>query len=178
MYGGAVKRLLTRGSIVLLVAGASIATASTVFPPSIYPAPVPSRPGAGFSACPNGAGLQRFDAASTKLAERVALRYGHVSLAADLVHSDRSFWPMLRRFWRPVKHGAWLEAIQVVRGAQIGGPKMVWSGVVGYYCGAKVVTDSLNLVVTDRHLRRCADCNGDDELFIDRRGVPLVYMVH
>ena len=173
---------LLRGGFVagFIGATASLATATPPgsFPPSIYPPPVPSQPGAAFSACPNPAGLERFDAASAKLAESVARSHGRVSLALDLTHSDRSFWPMLRHHWRPVKHGPCLQAIQVVRGAQIGGPKMVWSGVVGYYCGAKLVTDSLDVLVTVRHLQRCADCNGADELFIDRRGVPLVYMVH
>ena len=173
---------LLRGGFLALFIAATVslatATASGSFRPSIDPPSVPSQPGAAFSACPNPAGLEQFDALSTKLAESVARSYGHFSLALDLTHSDRSFWPMLRHFWQPVKHGAWLQAIQVVRRAQIGGPKMVWSGVVGHYCGAKLVTDSLDVRVTVRHLQRCADCSGVDELFIDRRGVPLVYMVH
>ena len=173
-------RLGTCGLILAAMAGAAaaIAMASSHFLATVYPPPVPSRPGAAFSACPSPSGLERFDAATIKLAKQRALRYGHVSLTTDLIHSDRSFWPMLRRFWRGVKHGVWLGGLQAVREAQIGGPKMVWSVVVGNDCGAKLVADSLNLVVTVRHLQRCADCNGVNELFIDRRGVPLVYMVH
>jgi len=178
------KRLLVRhGCLVVLVvcttgAGGAFATASGQFPGSIYPPPVHAHSGAAFSACANPSGLERFDAAATKLAVQVAMRYGHVSLAADRTHSDRSFWPMLRGYWRLSKHGAWLARLQVVRATQLGGPNMVWSGVVRYYCGPKLLTDSLDVVVTIRHLQRCADCNGVDELFIDRRGVPLVYMVH
>ena len=85
---------------------------------------------------------------------------------------------MLRRDWRLAKGGEWLSSVQVVRGSQLGGPKMVWSGVVRYYCGSNLETDSLSVVVTRRKLLDCADCNAVDLLFIDRRGRPLVYMVH
>ena len=180
-----IRRALPRAASLTLAvltatAGVTVATAtaSRPFPPSIYPPPVHAQAGAAFSACPNQSGLERFDAASTKLAEKAAMRYGHVSLAADLARSDRSFWPQLRRFWRQTKQGAWLSSLQVVRATQLGGPRMVWSGVVRYYCGSKLVADSLNIVMTVRHLQRCADCNGASDLFIDRRGTPLVYMVH
>ena len=154
------------------------ATGSTRFPPSIYPLPVASRAGAAFAACPNPARLGRFNSARRKLAEQVAGMYGHVSLTADLRSSDRSWWPMLRRDWRLATGGEWLSSVQVVRGSQLGGPKMVWSGVVRYYCGSSLETDSLSVVVTRRKLLDCADCNAVDLLFIDRRGRPLVYMVH
>jgi hypothetical protein len=39
------------------------------------------------------------------------------------------------------------------------------------------VTDSLNVFVGRRKLLNC-DCNGVNLIFIDRRGRPLVYMVH
>jgi len=177
------QRALGRaGLLVLLVAavasgGAVTATGSSEFPGSVYPPPVRSAPGAAFSYCPNPSGLEQFDAATEKLAEHVALRYGHASLATDLHHSDRSFWTMLRGYWRGTKHGTWLSRLQVVRGAAPG-PNMEWSEVVRYYCGPKLLRDSLELTVTVRHLKNCDDCNGIHELFIDRHGVPLVYMVH
>ena len=158
--------------------GAVIAAASSEFPRSVYPPPVRSAPGAAFRSCPSPSGLERFNATSQKLAEHIAMRYGHLNVATDLHHSDRSFWPMLRGYWRTTTHGTWLSALQVVSGAELGGPNMQWSEVMGRYCGSKLLTDSLNVVVTVRHLKHCDDCNGVDELFIDRRGVPLVYMVH
>ena len=177
---GVPRRVLVVVLLLTATAGVTVttATAKRAFPPSIYPPPVHAQPGPAFSACPKPSGLEPFNAASTKLAQQLAARYGHVSLAADLARSDRSFWPQLRRFWRQTKHGAWLSSLQAVRTTQLGGPSMVWSGVVRYYCGPKLVAESLNVVITVRHLQRCADCNGGNEFFIDRRGTPLVYMVH
>jgi len=157
---------------------AAFAPASSQFPPSIFPAPVPSTDGPIFSSCPNPSGLERFAAASAPLARRVAAGYGHVSLAVDMTHSDPSFWPTLRRYWRRAAQGKWLRGIKVVRAVQRGGPSMVWSRVVRHYCGRRLVADSLSVFVSYRRLENCDRCDGVYELFIDRRGVPLVYMVH
>lgn len=165
-------------SLVALAIGASdaSATGSSPFPPSIYPQPVPAGSGAAFSACPSLTGLQRFSSVSTQLAERIAGTYGHVSLTDDLKNSDRSYWPMLREAWERAGAGKWLS-FSDVRASQTGGPTMVWSGVVRHYCGSTLVTDSLNVFVGRRKLLNC-DCNGVNLIFIDRRGRPLVYMVH
>jgi hypothetical protein len=157
--------------------GVAVASKATPFPASVYPRPVHSAAGAAFSACPNPSGLEPFNAATKKLAEQVAMRYGHASLAGDLTRSDRSFWPMLRGYWRSTKHSSWLSELDVVRGARLGA-NIGWSEVVRHYCGPKLLTDSLELIATARHLNNCNDCNGAGELFIDRRGVPLLYMVH
>jgi len=176
------RRVLVWGgllaSLVALAIGAGVATAagSSQFPPFIYPQPVSAGPGAAFSACPSPVGLERFNTGSTQLAEDVAGTYGHVSLTDDLRNSDRSYWPMLRKTWKQADGGKWLS-FSDVRGSQLGGPKMVWSGVVGHYCGSKLVTDSLNVFVGRRKLLNC-DCNGVNVLFLDRHGRPLVYMVH
>jgi hypothetical protein len=165
-------------SLVALAIGAgdASATGSSQFPPSVYPQPVPAGSGAAFSACPSPVGLERFSSASTQLAERVAGTYGHISLTDDLKNSDRSYWPMLRSAWEHAGAGKWLS-FPDVRGSQIGGPTMVWSGVVRHYCGSTLVTDSLNVFVGRRKRLNC-DCNGVNLIFIDRRGRPLVYMVH
>ena len=147
------------------------------FTASTYPAPVPAKSGAAFTACPNPLGLQRFDADTLRLAERIAVGYGHVSLAADLVHSDRSWWLQVRRAWRSVEAGDRWIGFSVVRGVQLGGPRMYWSGVVRYYCGSRLLVDSLSVFVGRRKLLNC-NCNGVNLLFVDRRGVPLVYDVH
>lgn len=181
-FARTMQRALSRGgllvSFVVLAIGVGVAaaTGASQFPASVYPPPVAAKPGAAFSACPNPAGLERFDATSGKLAERVAATYGHAGLAADLKHSDRSWWPQLRHFWRLAKGGRWLS-FSTVRGSQLGGPKMVWSGVVRHYCGSRLVTDSLNVFVGRRKLLNC-DCNGVNLILTDRRGRPLVYMVH
>lgn len=158
------------------VAVAAPAVGSSQLPASFYPQPIPAAGGAAFSACPNPAGLERFKSASTQVAEHVAETYGHVSLSDDLRNSDRSFWPMLRKAWRQADGDEWLS-FSDVRGSQLGGPMMFWSGVVRHYCGAELVVDSLSVDVTRRTLENC-DCNGVSLLFIDRRGRPLVYMVH
>ncbi len=159
-------------SVLALAIGEGVAGATVQFPPSIYPPPVPLiGTGAAFSSCPNPAGLERFDLASTTLARQVASVYGRVSLTADLEHSDRSWWQHLR-------HHPWQRfSFPVVRGSQLGGPKRFWSGVVRHYCGSKLLADSLSVDVTGRKIENC-DCNGVSMLFIDRRGRPLVYMVH
>lgn len=165
-------------ALALVVAMSAVALADAVsFPPSIYPAPVRAKPGAAFTACPNPSGLAPFSKGGILLAERIAAIYGKVSLAADLKHSDRSWWPALRKNWRLVgKHGRWIR-FGIVRGVQLGGPKMYWSAVVGYYCGRKLLADSLNVFVGRGVLLNC-DCNGVNLLFVDRRGTPLVYDVH
>jgi hypothetical protein len=159
-----------------LGAGAAAASGSTRFPASIYPPPVAAGSGSAFSACPNPAGLERFDSARTQLAERVAATYGHIGLADDLRNSDRSYWPMLRAAWKRAGAGRWLS-FPDVRSAQLGGPQMDWSGVVAHYCGSALLTDSLSVFVGRRRLLNC-DCNGVNLIFIDRRGRALVYMVH
>ncbi len=149
---------------------------STRFPASIYPQPVAAGSGAAFSACPSPLGLERFDTASIRLAEHVGASYGHISLSDDLANTDRSYWPMLRADWKQAGAGSWLSFSEV-RSAQLGGPAMVWSGVVRHYCGARLLTDSLNVFVGRRKLLNC-DCNGVNLIFLDRRGRALVYMVH
>jgi hypothetical protein len=146
-------------------------------PASTYPPPVPAKPGAAFTACPNPVGLQRFDDGAVRLAERIAVGYGHVSLAADLVHSDRSWSLQLHRAWRSVEDGHRWIGFSFARGVQLGGPRMYWSGVVRYYCGSRLLVDSLSVFVGRRKVLNC-DCNGVNLLFVDRRGVPLVYDVH
>jgi hypothetical protein len=169
--------LASVASAVAIAVTPAAGAGTAAFPPSIYPSPVPARPGAALTACPNPSGLQRFTTRGIMLAKQVASTYGKVSLAEDLRHSDPSWWPTLRKNWRAYgTHGAWIS-FPVVRSAEIGGPKMYWAGVVRHYCGSKLLTDSLNVVVGRRVTLNC-DCNGVNLLLVDRHGVPLVYDVH
>jgi hypothetical protein len=177
----AVMRIITGlagvASAVAIAVTPAAGAGTAAFSPSIYPAPVPARPGVALTACPNPSGLQRFTASGIVLAKRVASTYGKVSLADDLRHSDPSWWPTLQKDWRAYgTHGPWIS-FPVVRSASLGGPNMYWAGVVRHYCGSKLLSDSLSVFVGRRVLLNC-DCNGVNLLLVDRRGIPLVFDVH
>jgi hypothetical protein len=160
--------------VVISWGGLAAMAAATQFSASVYPPPVASRGGA-LAACPNPAGLERFNSTSRKLAVKDAGSYGRVSLAFDLRHSDRAWWPTLRQMWRSANPGRWLS-LQIVRGSVLG-PHMFQSGVARYSCGSTLVADSLDVVVGPRNLHNSNDSTVS-LVFIDRRGRTLVYWVH
>jgi hypothetical protein len=154
--------------------GLAVTAAATEFSASVYPPPVASR-GGGLAACPNPAGLERFNSTSRKVAVHVAGSYGRVSLTFDLQHSDRAWWPTVRQMWRLAEPGKWLS-FQIVRGSALG-PHMFQSGVARYSCGSTLVMESLDVVVGPRNLHNSSDSTVS-LVFIDRRGRTLVYWGH
>jgi len=172
------KRVLVRGGSALLIgavvgASAPIATASSRFPPSIYPPPVRSRGGA-LAACPNPAGLTSFTTSATAAARRTASRYLRVSEAADLRASDRAWWPLVRQSWRSRKpgKGAGAEAALGSEPASRSG----YAVIVRFSCGQSLIAKSL-LVTVGAPNARCVACRSQ-VFFIDRRGRALIYFVY
>jgi hypothetical protein len=110
-FDTAVYVRVTRRAVVMLVwlvgiasvVGVAAAAAASQFPVSVYPPPVKARAGGALTACPNPAGLERFNSRSTKLAVRIAGTYERISLAEDLRNSDRAWWPEVRHTWRSGK---------------------------------------------------------------------------
>ena len=173
--------LLRWGSAAVLIAataGASVASgaaASGGFPPSIYPPPVHSRGGA-LAACPNPAGLERFNIYAIATATVLARGYALISEATDLGISDRARWPQVRRMWQ----GRRLDKGSV---GQISGQgpavRSAYSVIVRFSCGQSLVAKSLVVDVGPRptHAPSCGDCVSQ-LFFVDRRNHPLIYYVH
>jgi hypothetical protein len=159
------------------MAGGAAADAAGRFPDSVYPPPVAARAGGALGACPNPAGLERFNAAAAKLAARIAGSYGRRSLSVDLRGSDRAWWPQVRRMWRSGKPGDG-TLNQVVYGTRRG-PDIAYAAVVRYSCGAALTAKSLTVGVGPRQTRPpyCSACRST-LFFVDRRGRALLYYLY
>ena len=154
--------------------GVASAAPADRFPAAVYPPPVASRGGA-LGACPNPAGLERFDPAATKLAVRIAGGYDHTSLAVDLRNSDRAWWPQVRRMWRSGKPGQGVDS-QVVEGSQPG-PNIAFAVIVRYACGSTLLAKSLTVGIGPRYRHGCDACVSS-LFFVDRRGRALIYYLY
>jgi hypothetical protein len=165
--------------LVVTGSGVGVALASGVspFPPSVYPPPVKARAGGALAACPNPAGLERFNGTSTKLAVKIAESYDLISRSVDLDHSDRAWWPQVRKMWRSRKPGKGVVT-QEVYGS---GPavKNPYSVIVRFSCGAKLVAKSLAVGAGPHqtHPPYCGDCIST-LFFVSRRGRALIYYAH
>jgi hypothetical protein len=156
------------------VAGVAAASAADQLAGSVYPAPVASRGGA-LSACPNPAGLERFDRTTTKLAVRIAAGYDRTSLAADLRDSDPAWWPQVRQMWRSGRPALGVDS-QVVEGWQPG-PKIAFAVIVRFACGPKLLAQSLTVGIGPRYRHGCDACVSS-LFFVDRRGRALIYYLY
>jgi hypothetical protein len=116
MYRGCVRRLFAFGGLVLLVAvvaGLSVwsAAASSSFPRSIYPPPVPPSGKGSISfpgkfACPNPAGVAAHSSGGL-LASLNALLTAP-SEPATKAYADQAAWPIVAEMWSP--HSSRLRA--------------------------------------------------------------------
>ena len=176
------RALLRGGCLALLVAataavGVAAATGSGPFPPATYPPPVASHRGA-LPACPNPAGLDPFDAKTTKLVVRIARSYDRTSLADDLRNSDRAWWPQVRHMWRSSRPGKG-AVNQVVYGPGTPLSKSGYSVIVRFSCGQSLVARSLTVGIGPRQtrLQHCEACISH-AFFLARRGRALIYYVY
>ncbi|HEX2702825.1 MAG TPA: hypothetical protein VHM72_05275 [Solirubrobacteraceae bacterium] len=163
--------LLGAAAVGSIVAGAGAAAG---FPAAVYPPPVKSAGGA-LAACPNPSGLERFDKRAQDSALRAAGSYGRVSLAVDMRHADRAWWPWLRELWRS-DHPAKGATSEVVAGSSRG-PKTAYAAVVRYSCGSPLVLRSIAVYLAPRHRHNCDACVAS-VYFIDRRGHALIYWLN
>ncbi len=158
--------------------GVTAAVAARRFPTSVYPPPVRARAGGALHACPNPAGLERFNGATTKLAVEIASSYDRIGLAHDRRDSDRAWWPQVRDMWRSGKPSE--EALhQVVYGSGEPLAKSSYSVIVRFSCGRSLVAKSLTVRIGPRqtHPPYCQACISSLFL-VNRRGRALVYYVY
>ncbi len=175
------RAVLRSGCLALLVAatggiGVAAATGSGSFPSGTYPAPVASHGGA-LTACPNAAGLEAFDNKTAGLAVRIASNYDRTSLANDLRHSDRAWWPQVRQMWRSQKpvNGVVNQAVYRSGPAE----STAYSVIVRFSCGAGLIAKSLTVGIGPHQTRsmHCSACVST-LFFVDRRGRPLIYYLY
>jgi hypothetical protein len=163
---------------IVSVVGVAAAAAASQFPVSVYPPPVKARAGSALTACPNPAGLERFNSRATKLAVRVAGTYQRISLAEDLRNSDRAWWPEVRHTWRSGKPSK--EALnQVAYGSGSPLSNNSYSVIVRFSCGQSLVARSLVVGIGPRqtHPPYCSACIST-LFFVDRRGRALIYYLY
>jgi hypothetical protein len=165
---------------VVLAGAVGVAAAAAVgqFPVSVYPTPVKARAGGALAACPNPAGLERFDSTTTKAAVRIAGSYERISLANDLRNSDRAWWPQVRDAWRSGKPSK--EALnRVVYGSGEPLARNGYSVIVRFSCGNALVAKSLIVGIGPRqtHPPYCDACIST-LFFVDRRGRALIYYLY
>jgi hypothetical protein len=165
--------LLSAAAVAPVVGVASAAAGR--FPPAVYPSPVPSAAGGALAACPNPAGLERFDLQAKHSVLRAATTYGRVSLAVDMRNSDRAWWPRLREMWRSDHPAA--GATSEVAGGLSPGPKTAYAVVVRFSCGSTLVRKSIAVYLAPRERHNCDACVSS-VYFIDRRGHALIYWVN
>ena len=170
--------LLRWGSVAVLIAatagtGVASGTASSRFPPSVYPPPVHGR--GAVSPCPNPEGLAPFTPSVTSAAVESANRYLQLSKAIDLRASDQAWWPQVRAMWRRRGKPAKGLENQVVDGSE---PldRSGYAVIARFSCGQSLVSKSLQVTVGPRHMR-CAACRSQ-LWFVDRRGHALLYYVY
>jgi hypothetical protein len=144
---------------------------------TLYPIPVAGS--GGLSSCPDAAGLQPFGASSEGAARREALRYGRVSLAADLAESDRSWQATVRARWAHSHGRPPSEAGEVVRRVS-GASHNPYRAIVRRACGSRLLAKSLTVTVGPRAEAGKAPCSACARtiFMLDRRGRALIYYVH
>jgi hypothetical protein len=158
--------------------GAAAAAGALQFRVSVSPPPVTARAGGALAACPSPAGLERFNATTTKLAAQIASSYGRISLTHDLRDSDRAWRPQVRDTWRSGKPSE--EALhRVVYGSGEPLSKSSYSVIVRFSCGQALVRKSLTVRIGPRqsHPPYCDACTST-VFFVDRRGRALIYYLY
>ncbi len=177
-YAGGMRTLVMVLSFVGLASALSVAAAATGHPASVYPPPVKARAGGALAACPNPAGLERFNSTTTKLAIRIAGSYDRISLAHDLHGSDRAWWPQVREMWKSGKPSE--EALHdVVYGSGEPLARNSYAVIVRFSCGQSLVAKSLTVGIGPRqsHPPYCEACISS-MFFVDRRGQALIYYLY
>ena len=96
---------------------------------------------------------------------------GTKNLDTDLSHSDRAWWPEVKKLWRSTAMRKGLKN-QRVHGKQKGG-RIAYASVVRASCGSSLVARSLTVGVGPRH----GTCNAcvSSMFFVDRFGRPFIY---
>jgi hypothetical protein len=157
--------------------GVAVASGASQFPASVYPPPVKARAGGALAACPNPAGLERFNGTSTTLAVKIATSYHLTNLTVDLDHSDRAWWPEVRKMWRSRVPGK--GVVTQESHSSEPAPKSAYSVIVRFSCGAKLVAKSLAVSIGPHqtHPPYCGDCIST-LFFVNRRSRPLIYYDH
>jgi hypothetical protein len=143
---------------------------------SIYLKPVAPLGGA-LTACPSLTGLRPFSSSAKKVADRSVLAYARVSLSADLAHSDRSWWPDVRRNWASSSPAASKRATVL---AAAPATTSAFRSIVTRSCGSTVVNLSWSVVAGPSQKANgphCEACNVTYFL-VNRLGHPLVYFAY
>ena len=161
---------------VLVLGGTTGALAATGTIDFGGPPPVPSRGGA-LIACPNPSGLEPFNSATKTRAVKIARTYGRISLTADLKHSDRAWWPEVRKMWRSRVPGK--GVVTQESHSSEPAPNSAYSVIVRFSCGAKLVAKSLAVSIGPHqtHPPYSGDCIST-LFFVNRRSRPLIYYDH
>jgi hypothetical protein len=182
--------LLIAGAVAVLAArGTGPPTPSTInghlagtgsssqFPKSSYPPAVRARARGALSACPNPAGLDRFDSKSRESAARIAARYDRNSESVDLHDSDRAWWPQVRQMWRSRKPGKGVVN-QEVYGSHPAST-IAYAVIIRYSCGSRLPAKSLSIGIGPRQTQPpyCDACVST-LFFVDHRGHPLIYYLY
>lgn len=157
-------------------------TASTqrtdIFPPNIYPPPVRGAPSGYPSLCPNPKGTEPFTANAVKAAVRETDDFLKVSIGAEKLVADRSFWPQLHKrepgFGLVSKFGSYVAQATTLSS----GPGAV---LVRHSCGAALLGRTQEVVLVpllpDGQPQRCAACRVHF-YYVDRQGRVLLYFLY
>lgn len=157
------------------------------YPADVYPAPgkVVNPP-----QCPSGKSLQPMTSAAEATVRAVLAGFGHRSLAADLHHSDRAWWPQVLNTWRSpyaqkpayhVRHhgppaGTLYAGLLTAPYPQsrLGAPD--WAPRIAAGCGQRVARDS-HVIVTGPPAPAGLVLQSA-WFFLDRRGHVLLYFIY
>lgn len=157
----------------LLAASGALASVTSGFSPSVYPAPLKAHAHGAMTSCPNPSGLQPFDRAAEKQAVAITAGYHRISLSYDERHSDQTLWASLHGLWAGTGHTA--KGKIVIYGAQ---PlaQTPYASIVRFSCGKALVAHSyvLESGPSRKATQRCSACVSQ-LFFIDRRNHPLAY---
>ena len=178
---GRVKGFLALVAATLLavgVAGGAAAAPGPRVSRSIYPAPVAAVHAGALSTCPNPRGLVPFTAAAVRAAETEASDYLTVSLAAERLVSDRSFWLSIQpRTTGPTQTASdEPSAAEPAKGTT--GPGHL---IIGHSCGTRLLgeTETVEIVPLQANgqPQTCLACRAHF-YYIDRLGHALLYFVY
>jgi hypothetical protein len=175
---GRVKGLLALVVATLLVAGAAgdAAGAAARLSPSVYPAPVPVVHTGALSSCPNPRGLVPFTPTAVRAAAHEASDYLQVSLAAERLVSDRSFWTSIQPRTQGPSSSAEPFAAEPAIGAT--GPGHL---IIGHSCGTRLLDRTETVVIVPLQAngqpQTCLACRASF-FYIDRLGHELLYFVY
>jgi hypothetical protein len=174
-----VKGLLALVVAALLVAGvAAEAGAAPRLSPSVYPTPVPAVHTGALSACPNPHGLVPFTSNAVRAAAAEASAYLRVSLAAERLVSDRSFWSSIQPRTQGPSSAASAEPFAAEPASGATGPGHL---IIGHSCGTRLLRRTETVVIVplqaDGQPQACLACR-TSFFYIDRLGHALLYFVY